>query len=478
MPQSVSQTKQVVSGIVQEVFPASGLYARASCGGISVPSCGRGSTRGKETKIKWEDFYMPRRRTGSIWMSDGLMYARITYKDEETGKRIDKKRRVPDNKRRTARRIIRAMLAELEREKEGKTLLKGHRTTFSELVAFYIENYAKPTEYDQHGHKVAGLRSWENAQSIARMCEKHFMGFLVKDITYEDIRLLKEKRLATKTYRKGDRTVATVNRELTILNRMLEIARRQRCISGNPMKDGDPLKDSSAEMKRERIFTRDEEERMLALCVGRRAHLYPMLICAFDTGMRHGEIVKLRRRDVDFERGRLFATSYKGRRMKQRWVPITTTRLRAELEHLCDGLWPEERVFARIIKASGKREEIAHTTGRSFRWVMKKAGIRDARWHDIRHTAATRLIVGGLTLTEVGLILGHTDPRTTYRYVHQTEETAQKAREIMEKVQQQGHEQQAEDSPSQNGSAVLGLLTWLLCCRAAPDLASSPEETT
>ena len=79
------------------------------------------------------------------------------------------------------------------------------------------------------------------------------------------------------------------------MRRLLNIAEREGWILRNPMRSGDPLISIADERKRKRIFTRDEELRLLAACENRyQKHLRPILICALDTGMRRGEISGLK----------------------------------------------------------------------------------------------------------------------------------------------------------------------------------------
>lgn len=148
-----------------------------------------------------------------------------------------------------------------------------------------------------------------------------------------------------------------------------------------------------------------------------RAHLRAILLCALDTGMRQGEIFSLRWRDVDMENGLLNIQAFHTKTMKERQVAITT-RLALELERLKASA-PDN--------ADGLVFGIIDNVKRSFTAARSKAGLNDVRFHDLRHTAATRLVGAHIPLSEVGRVLGHTQANTTYRYVNANVETAKRA---------------------------------------------------
>ena len=54
--------------------------------------------------------------------------------------------------------------------------------------------------------------------------------------------------------------------------------------------------------------------------------------------------------------------------------------------------------------------------------MIKRAGIEDLRFHDLRHEAVSRFFEMGLSLPEVALISGHKDYRMLARYTHMTAE--------------------------------------------------------
>ncbi len=336
-------------------------------------------------------------------------WARVTYTDPVTGKRHDRQRRAESKGH--AKDLVEDLIAEVDKT-GGRSLAKEHMT-FLDLATYYEKEFLKPAEYVD-GRKVAGVRSISPAMAPVKALKQHFGKRQLRGITHSDIRAFRAERLGTKTKAKKQRSVAAVNRELEKLRRLLNIAEREGWILRNPMRSGDPLIRVADERKRERILTRDEELRLLSACDNRyRSHLRPIRICALDTGMRRGEILSLKWSDVDFEEQVLTIRAFNTKTMKERQLSLTT-RLVIELEKLWDES-PKNKdqlVFG-----------FTNNVKKSFTSVRIKSGLPDIRFHDLRHTAATRLVAAHLPLPEVGRVLGHTQANTTYRYVNANIET-------------------------------------------------------
>lgn len=350
-----------------------------------------------------------------------------------------------------AREKIKEILSDLE-ERGGKTI-KASRLTFADLAAHFEEHYLKPAEYVD-GRKVDGVRSLVPAQVAVKALKRHFGKRLLQSLSYGDIRSYKAKRLKEPTIhdlarhkrelennRKAEvrvtRTIATVNRELAKLRRMLNIAQREGWIRKNPFAAGETLISTADEHKRERILTRAEELRLLEACsLPSRTHLRPIVIAAIDTGMRKGELLSLCWRDVNFERGVILIQAFNTKTMKQRELAMTI-RLNQELARLYDQGTrdPATRVFG-----------IVDNVKRSWTAARAEAGLQDVRFHDLRHTAATRMVGGHMPLSEVGRVLGHTQANTTYRYVNANTETAKRAAAVLDAFNAEGEAASAVDS--------------------------------
>lgn len=359
-------------------------------------------------------------RTGSIIKrkprrkgAKATWWARVTYVDPKTGKRHDLQRRGDDKAH--ARDLMQALLRDIDAT-DGQSP-RHERNTFAELCAYFEKHYVKAAEYVE-GRKVSGVRSLATAQGQLTVLRDHFGGRQLRSITHGDVRDFRGTRLAQKTRTDGQRSIASVNRELSMLRRMFNVAQREGWILRNPFASGDSLISVADEQKRERILTRAEETKLLAACeTPQRVHLKGILICALDTGVRQGEIFSLRWRDVDFENGLVNIQAFHTKTMKERQVAMTT-RLALELEQLKASAPdnPNGLVFG-----------INDNVKRSFTAARSDAGLKDVRFHDLRHTAATRLVGAHVPLSEVGRVLGHTQANTTYRDVNANIETARRA---------------------------------------------------
>jgi integrase len=185
----------------------------------------------------------------------------------------------------------------------------------------------------------------------------------------------------------------------------------------------------------QRTFTLSEsdEVKLLAQCeIESRRHLRALIIAALDSGCRRGELFRLRWSDVDFQANTFTVTSYKGKTVRTRAVPITV-RLREALLALREK--PSPSAF-RLLK-NGERPDqtlvfgIVSNIKKSFHAARLDAGLPHVHFHDLRHTTGTRLSKGGMSTALVGEILGHSDPKTTYRYINRDTETLSRAADIL-----------------------------------------------
>ena len=358
---------------------------------------------------------MPKSKSGSIYNRNGDLYARVTFTDR-SGKRKQKWRKA--NNRTHAKELIKEMLRDLD--DHGPEVFDTEKMTFGELAEHYEKTYLIPPQYVD-GRKIAGRRDWRRFRQILEVLTNHFGKSRIRSIAYSDIDLFRTARLNTKTKRGTQRAIATINRELALLRRVLNVAMRNGWIVRNPFNSGESLIHPGDEKPRERILTIEEEERLLAACSGPRAHIRPIIIAALDTGMRIGEILKLVWDDVDFDNRLITVRAFNTKTMRMRYL-ATTPRLLSALIDVYEksSKCPTDLVFG-----------IKDTVKTAFNSARTLAGLPDVRIHDLRHTAATRLVQGHIPLSEVGRVLGHTQANTTFRYVNANVETARRAADVL-----------------------------------------------
>jgi integrase len=370
---------------------------------------------------------MARPRTGSIKFEDKrkLYVVRLTYHDE-AGKRHDI--------RRTAETWTEAdrLKKKLERDfdDQGPRSIDGDRLTFKKLADLYQETRLTEPVY-REGIKIDGLRSWRDQRNRLKLLVDYFGKRRIKTITYSDVEGYKKHRIKLPTKHNdgaGERAIAGVHRELSLLRSVMKFARQEGWINRSPFEQGAAIISTATEQSRERILSREEEERLLAVCDCReRKHIRPVLIVALDTAARRGELLRLVWRDVDFVSGLITLTSYKGKMTTTRMVGMTA-RVRAEMEKLYEKSPKEPGLSVFGIKAGFYK---------AFDTACDKAGIEGFRFHDCRHTGITRMVQSGMPHTEIMKISGHTQFSTFQRYVNQTPERARRAADALDDLARQ-----------------------------------------
>jgi integrase len=367
----------------------------------------------------------PRQPDGTIRRATGrhkgLWTARKRYVDS-SGVRREKKRLAPSQ--REAKEALEAIRAEIADELRRGRPADATAVTFRDLADFYEREYVRPPVY-LGDRKVSGLRSHTRVGYHLAVLRAHFGAQRLCGLSYDDLRRYKERRLRERTKHDGERSVSAVNNELRILRRALNIGVRKGWLSENPFLRGDALISAADEVKRERILTREEEASLLAVCVGGRAHLRPLVVCALDTALRRNEQLTLTWEDVDLESRTIRVRARNSKRGTARTVPVTA-RLLAELTALrrTAERAPRFKESERVFRIKDFRE--AWTGART------KAGLAGVRWHDLRHTAITWMLEAGVSAAKVMKISGHTQWTTFLRYVNTNEETAREAGKLLD----------------------------------------------
>jgi len=323
----------------------------------------------------------------------------------------------PREKKRTAyslteaQRLVHKIENEIEEELAGVRVAAqpARKRRFADLVTYYKHTELKPAEYVGET-RIGGLRSFRKFESRIKPLEDFFGPMNLMAITYADCQEFKRRRLKTLTIHDKSRSIASVNRELSLLRHLFFIALRERWISEHPFHRGKPLIQIADEVSRMRILTWQEEEQILAQCVGPRAHLRLEILTAVETGLRQGEQFTLELPDVNLDDRVITLRAFNSKSAQTRIVPI--------FERLHRELAPRMAEVERS-RTRSRRVFPVRDPKRAFVTACRNAGIIGLRWHDLRHTAITRMLhFYKIPAAEVMKMSGHSNYKTFLRYVN------------------------------------------------------------
>jgi integrase len=331
-------------------------------------------------------------RRGQVW------WMSFTYK----GKKYRESTETRDKK--LAQRIYDKIKGEIA---EGKWFerLPGEEKTFREMMEKYLNEYAS---------KKVSAKSF---QGYAKKPILYLGDYLLCEITPKIINEFKIKRVS-----EGVKP-ATVNRELATMKKAFNLAVKEwEWVRENPVLKVSMEKE---ENQRDRWLTLEEEERLLKVCPD---WLRELVIFALNTGMRLGEILSLEWKGVDLFRKTI--TIFKSKNKELRTIPINgiifeILRNKSKVKSIKTNF-----VFYTPSHTMYLKTSVDH----AFKKALEKAGIENFRWHDLRHTFATRLIQVGTDFYKVQRLLGHKTPAMTQRYAHHYPESLRDAVEILEKI--------------------------------------------
>lgn len=236
--------------------------------------------------------------------------------------------------------------------------------------------------------------------SCLRLLRTHFWGKRLRDLTPWLIQKYQAQRAK-------EVKPATVNRDLQVLSSLLSKAVAWGKLSEHPMRGG-KVRQLPQHNLVERILTEEEETLLLKAA---SPELEDFIALALDTGMRLGELTALTPADVDLARAELRLRHTKNG--KERRLPLTA-RAVGILTDRGGGLNPAAPYFPPGQTGRPYRLDSA------FRHARARAKIAGLRFHDLRHTFASKLVTGGVDLVTVQHLLGHGDLRMTSRYAHPT----------------------------------------------------------
>lgn len=266
---------------------------------------------------------------------------------------------------------------------------------------------------------------------------------LIKDIPDASLSAYVAKRRSEKTNRRKLPAPATINREIELLRRVIRTASKSWGYDVGRLPEFSEHRLEEPE-ERVRSLTTEEQERLTEALW---PDLRPALAFSLVTGVRLGNAIGLTWKMLDLQRNKItLKVKSKKPGGKTLVLPVTKEIRRIVEEQL--GQHPIyvftyecRRTSLKNQRMKGERYPFSKTGWRrDWKLALKKAGIDDYRWHDNRHTAATRLLDATGNLKLVQRLLGHSDIETTTKYAHtdsdQLEEGMERASAAQSKFSQ------------------------------------------
>lgn len=217
---------------------------------------------------------------------------------------------------------------------------------------------------------------------------------------------------------------ATVNRLIATISHMFTKAVEWGMVEEEIQKRIRKVKLLPENNRRLRYLSPEECQRLVDSC---DKHLKPIVITALNTGMRKAEILGLKWDNVDLKAGFILLNQDQTKNSERKEIPMNQT-LRETLQSISKR---DDVPYVFHDPISGKRYG---DVKRSFKTALKKAEIRDFRFHDQRHSFASHLVMAGIDLTTVKELMGHKDFKMTLRYAHLAPSHKIKAVDVLDNV--------------------------------------------
>jgi len=336
-----------------------------------------------------------------------------TNKDGSTSYRVDIRLKGHPVERATFKRLTDAKAWAQNTEsaiREGRYFKtrESQKHTLGDLIDRYIRDVlpTKPKQAVDQKQQLEWFKAEIGAHTLA-------------DVTPAKIVECRDK-LLTETLKTGKtRAPATVVRYLAALSHAFTIAVNEwGWLDDSPLRK---VKKPALPRGRVRFLSEDttdgidgERTRLLKACEeSSNPYLYPVVVLALSTGMRQGEIMGLTWEDVDLHQGR--ATLHETKNGERRVVPLTGKALELLKAHA------KVRRLDTSLLFPGKHPQKPMDLRTPWESALKKAGIDDFRFHDLRHSAASYLAMNGASLAEIAEVLGHKTLQMVKRYSHLSE---------------------------------------------------------
>lgn len=309
---------------------------------------------------------------------------------------------------------------------KGKDPKAEKRIAAATSLAKFVEAEYKPWVEQ---HRKTGAETLERIETAFPA----FADLPLKDVNGRRVEQWRTSRLADGV------SAATINRDVNALRSVITRAVEFGFLQTHPLAKFKPLKLdskgvvrylSAAEERRLRKALEDRDEKRRSARVSANAwrrvrgyelrpalgaysdHVTPLVLTALNTGLRRGELFGLQWADLDLDRGSLTVQGASAKSGETRHVPLNSEAARV----LKAWRGPaEDRSGLVFAGAKGDERDDVKT---AWRKIVKAAKLGDFRFHDLRHSFASKLVMAGVDLNTTRELLGHSDLKMTLKYAH------------------------------------------------------------
>jgi integrase len=280
--------------------------------------------------------------------------------------------------------------------------------------------------------KIIQHQFGELAKEYLKFCERqksfHSKQIMIKQLNnvFKDMPLryinsLMLEKFQTDRLQRGNKP-ATANRLIACVKHMFTKAVEWEMVEEESLKRVRKVKLLQENNSRLRFLSREECQNLINAC---DQHIRPIVIIALNSGMRKSEILNLTWNQVDLKHGFILLEITKNG--DRREIPINMS-LRNTLQNL------PRRLDGGFVFSNPKKGKPYRDIRKSFPSALRKAAIQDFRFHDLRHTFASQLVMAGVDITTIKELLGHKSLAMTLRYSHLAPSHKARAVELLDTV--------------------------------------------
>jgi len=264
--------------------------------------------------------------------------------------------------------------------------------TFKDYAAIFEERYLKfKPAYRTHRYRLTFLRDMLGHRQL-------------NTISSFDVARIKHALYSRKTNRGSATTPATLNRYITLLKTMLNQAVPEY-LPANPIKGLSKEKESERPIQ---PLSEEEIQRILSAAKAQSVEMYALILLALNTGLRTGDLLKLRMED---------------RWLSDRWLSVTMGKTQDVVniplnDEAIDAMKMLDRKEGMMLFPPKRQGSDIWKFRTSWLKLLRTAGIRRIRFYDLRHTFGTTLMETGAHPRAVQKLMGHKSLKTTERYIY------------------------------------------------------------